>query len=169
MQTLKLIWYMKEMIMWSIFDDMMTHGRRVPQKAGCPVKEWRTYTLSLCDRFKSAKPLTIRIYEDIKNNVSTMKMGRPRKITTWENNAMQRMSVMDYRKRRLIKGYKLSSTTGLLYAWSSFMQWGVWVRAVGHWVVLVQVIQLLFQRGMSYFSKEPTAALKGGPELQPQS
>ena len=44
------------------------------------------------------------------------------------------------RKRRLIIGYKLSNTTGLLYAWSSCMQWGVWVWTVGHWVVLVQVI-----------------------------
>ena len=45
-----------------------------------------------------------------------------------------------FRKRRLIIGYKLSYTTGLLYAWSSCMQWGVWVWTVGHWVVLVQVI-----------------------------
>ena len=44
------------------------------------------------------------------------------------------------RKRRLIMGYKLSYTTGLLYAWSSCMQWGVWVWTIGHWVVLVQVI-----------------------------
>ena len=44
------------------------------------------------------------------------------------------------RKRRLIMGYKLSYTTGLLYARSSCMQWGVWVWTVGHWVVLVQVI-----------------------------
>ena len=44
------------------------------------------------------------------------------------------------RERRLIMGYKLSYTTGLLYAWSSCMQWGVWVWTVGHWVVLVQVI-----------------------------
>ena len=42
-------------------------------------------------------------------------------------------------KRQLIMGYKLSYTTGLLYAWSSCMQWGVWVWEVGHWVVLVQV------------------------------
>ena len=43
-------------------------------------------------------------------------------------------------KRRLIIGYKLSNTTGILYTWSSCMQWGVWVWTVGHWVVLVQVI-----------------------------
>ena len=43
------------------------------------------------------------------------------------------------RKRRIIMGYKLSYTTGLLYAWSC-MQWGIWVWAVWHWVVLVQVI-----------------------------
>ena len=48
------------------------------------------------------------------------------------------------RKRRLIMGYKPSYTTGLLYAWSSCMQWDVWIWTVGHWVVLVQVI---------YFSK----------------
>ena len=44
------------------------------------------------------------------------------------------------RKVRLIMGYKMSHTTGLLYAWSSCMQWGVWVQAVRHWVILVQVI-----------------------------
>ena len=44
------------------------------------------------------------------------------------------------RKRRLIIGYKLSYTTGLLYAWSSCMQYVVWVWTVGHSVVLVQVI-----------------------------
>ena len=44
------------------------------------------------------------------------------------------------RKRRLIMGYKLSYTTGLLYAWSFCMQWGVWVWTAGHWIVLVQVI-----------------------------
>ena len=43
------------------------------------------------------------------------------------------------RKRWLIMGYKLSYTTGLLYAWSSCMQRGEWVWAVRHWVVLVQV------------------------------
>ena len=47
-------------------------------------------------------------------------------------------------KRWLIMGYELSYTTDLLYAWSSCMQWGVWVWTVGHWVVLVQV---------TYFSK----------------
>ena len=44
------------------------------------------------------------------------------------------------RKRRLIMGYKLAYTTGLLYAWSSCMQWGVWVWTVRHWVVPDQVI-----------------------------
>ena len=48
-------------------------------------------------------------------------------------------------KRWLIIRYKLFYTTGLLYAgllyaWSSFMQWGLWVWTVGHLVVLVQVI-----------------------------
>ena len=43
------------------------------------------------------------------------------------------------RKRRLIKEYKLSYTTGLLHAWSSCMQWGVVVWTVGYWVVLVQI------------------------------
>ena len=56
------------------------------------------------------------------------------------------------RKRRLFMGYELSYTTGLLYAWSSCMQWGVWVWTVAHWVVLVQVI-ILFQRRMSCFLK----------------
>ena len=42
-------------------------------------------------------------------------------------------------KRQLIIGYKLSYASGLLYAWCFYMQWGVWVWAVGHWVVLVQV------------------------------
>ena len=145
---------------------MMTYGRRVPQKAGCPVKEWRSYTLSLCDRFKTSYHTNIRGYQEQCVNHEN---GSPSKFTRWENNAMQRMPVMECRKRRLIKGYKLSSTTGFLNAWFSCMQWGVWVRTVGHWVVLVQVIQLLFRRGMSYFSKEPTVALRGGPELQPQS
>ena len=44
------------------------------------------------------------------------------------------------RKRRLTMGYKLSYTTGLLYAWSSCLQWGIWVWTFGHWVALVQVI-----------------------------
>ena len=43
-------------------------------------------------------------------------------------------------KRRLTRGCKLSYTTGLLHAWPSCMLCGVWVRTVGHWVVLVQVI-----------------------------
>ena len=44
------------------------------------------------------------------------------------------------RRRRLIMRYELSYTTGLLYAWSSCMQWGVGVWTVGHWVILVKVI-----------------------------
>ena len=44
------------------------------------------------------------------------------------------------RKRRLIKSYRLSYTTGLLYAWPSCKQWGMRVWTVGHWVVLVQGI-----------------------------
>ena len=43
------------------------------------------------------------------------------------------------RKRRPTKGYELSYNTGLLHAWPSCMQWGLWVT-VGHWVVPVQVI-----------------------------
>ena len=60
------------------------------------------------------------------------------------------------RKRRLIMGYKLSYTTGLLHTWSSCLQWGVWVWTVGHWVVLVQVIYCS-KGGSVLFSKEPTA------------
>ena len=41
--------------------------------------------------------------------------------------------------RWLIMEYKLPYTTDLLHAWSSCMQWDVWVWTVGHWVVLVQV------------------------------
>ena len=64
------------------------------------------------------------------------------------------------RKRLLIMGYKLSYTTGLLYARSSCMQWGVWVRTVGHWVVLVQVIYrseggwVLFLKNQRHFWEE---------------
>ena len=72
------------------------------------------------------------------------------------------------RKRRLIMGYKPSYTTGLLYAWSSCMQWGIWVWTVGHWVVLVQVIYCS-KGGWVHFLKEPTASLRGDHELQPQS
>ena len=57
------------------------------------------------------------------------------------------------RKRRLIIRYKLSNTTGLLYAWSSCMQWGVWVWTVGHWVVLVQVIYCSKGGWVLFFNK----------------
>ena len=55
------------------------------------------------------------------------------------------------RKRRLIIGYKLSYTTGLLNAWSSCMQWGVWVWTGGRWVVLVQVIYCSKGRWVLFF------------------
>ena len=57
------------------------------------------------------------------------------------------------RKRRLIIGYKLSYTTGLLYAWSSCMQWGVWVWTVGHRFVLVQVIYCSKGGWVIFFNK----------------
>ena len=57
------------------------------------------------------------------------------------------------RKSRLTKGYKLSYATGLLHAWPSCMQWGVWVWTVGHWVVLVQVIYC--SKGGWVFLKNP--------------
>ena len=57
------------------------------------------------------------------------------------------------RKRRPIMGYKLSYTTGLLYARSSCMQWVVRVWTVGHWVVLVQVIYCS-KCGWDLFSKD---------------
>ena len=59
------------------------------------------------------------------------------------------------RKRWQTKGYKLSYTTGLLLAWPSCMQWGVWVWKVGHWVVLVQVIYCS-KGGSVLFFKEPS-------------
>ena len=65
-------------------------------------------------------------------------------------------------------GHKLSYTTGSLYAWSSCMQWGVWVWTVEHWVVLVQVIYCS-KGGWVLFLKKPTASLRGDHELQPQS
>ena len=71
------------------------------------------------------------------------------------------------RKRRLTKSYKLSYTTGLLYAWPSCKQWGIWAWTVGHWVVLVQVIHC--SKGWWVLFLEPAASLRGDPELQPQS
>ena len=59
-----------------------------------------------------------------------------------------------------IMGYKLAYTTGLLYAWSSSMQWGVWVWTVWHWVVLVHLIccskggWVLFLKNQRYHSGE---------------
>ena len=58
----------------------------------------------------------------------------------WGDQNSANVSPCAWRNRRLTQGYKLSYTTGLLHAWPSCMQWGVWVRTVGHWVVLVQVI-----------------------------
>ena len=58
----------------------------------------------------------------------------------WEDQNSANVCPCACRKRRLIMGYKLYYTTGLLDAWSSSMQWGVWVWTVGHWVVPVQVI-----------------------------
>ena len=63
------------------------------------------------------------------------------------------------RKRRLIKGYKLSYTTGNLYAWLSCMQWGVWVWTVGYRVVLVQVIYC--SKGGWVLFLERTASMRG--------
>ena len=62
------------------------------------------------------------------------------------------------RTRRLIIWYKLSYTTGVLYAWSSCMQWGVWVWTVGHWVVLFEVI---------YYSKGGWVLLKKKNQRHP--
>ena len=65
-------------------------------------------------------------------------------------------------------GYKLSYTSGLLYAWSSCMQlvrrkslysWALGCPGSGN---------ILLQRRMSFFLKEPTASLRGDHELQPQ-
>ena len=58
------------------------------------------------------------------------------------------------RKRWLIIGYKLSYTTSILYAWSSCMQWGVWVWTVGHWVVLVKVIYCSKGRGVLFLKNQ---------------
>ena len=61
------------------------------------------------------------------------------------------------RKRRLIMGYKLSYTTSLLHAWSSCMQWILWVWTVWHWVILVKVIYCS-KGGWVLFLKDPTAS-----------
>ena len=53
--------------------------------------------------------------------------------------------------RSRIMGYKLSYTTGSLYAWASCMQWGVWVWTVGHGCPGSD--NILFQRRMSSFLK----------------
>ena len=70
------------------------------------------------------------------------------------------------RKRRLIMLYILSYTTGLLYAWSSCMQWGVWVWTVGR---LVNYPGYGNIGGWDLFIKGQTASLRGDPELQAQS
>ena len=57
-------------------------------------------------------------------------------------------------------GDKLSYTTGLLYAWSSWSSGTLGCPGSG---------DILFIRRMSSFSKEPTASLRGDPELQQQS
>ena len=53
-------------------------------------------------------------------------------------------------KRLKTKGYKLSYSIppGLLHAWPSCMQWGIWVWTVGHWVVHGSD-NMLFQMWMS--------------------
>ena len=61
-------------------------------------------------------------------------------VANWGDQNSANVCPCTCRKRRLIIGYKLSYTTGSLYAWSSCMQWGVLVWTVGHWVVQVQVI-----------------------------
>ena len=86
----------------------------------------------------------------------------------WGNQNSANFCPCACRNRRLIMGYKLSYTTGLLYAWSSCMQWSEWVLTVGHWVVLVQVIYC-FKGGWVLFLKEPTASLTADHELQTQS
>ena len=68
--------------------------------------------------------------------------------------------------RELIKGYELSYATGSLNAGSSCIRWGIWVWTVGHWVVRVQVIYCSIGKWV-LFLKEPTASLRGVPELQP--
>ena len=71
----------------------------------------------------------------------------------WGDQNSANICPCECRKRRLVIGYKLSCTTGLLYAWSSCMQWGVWVWTVGHWVVLVQVIYCSEGGWVLFFNK----------------
>ena len=64
-------------------------------------------------------------------------------------------------------GHKLSYTTGLLYARSSCMQCGM---SLDSWALGCPGSgNILFQRRMSSFLKEPTASPRGDHELQPQS
>ena len=73
-----------------------------------------------------------------------------------------------YRKRRLIMGYKLSYITGLLYT-CVFLH-AVSRMRLGSWTLGYPGSgNILFQKRMSYFSKEPTAFPREDPELQPQS
>ena len=73
-------------------------------------------------------------------------------VAWWDQNSAN-VCPCTCRKRRLIIAYELSHTTGLLYAWSSCMQWGVWVWTVGHWIVLVQVIHCSKGGWVLFFNK----------------